>query len=126
MKEGVTQIKRGRYVNTDERDYERDHQATLPQGRKAADGRKPRLASSDFRPQSAKWLRWHESTAIISAISNFHGISSWVWVSSAAVTAVAGITVQISCPTAPDRSAPTAASVFPIAQHVVVIGTRVG
>ena len=34
------------YVNT-ERDYERDYQATLPQGRTAADGRKPRHGRGD-------------------------------------------------------------------------------
>ena len=34
------------YVNT-ERDYERDHQATLPQGRTAADGCKPRHGRDD-------------------------------------------------------------------------------
>ena len=34
------------YVNT-ERDYERDYQATLPQGRKAADGCKPRHGRGD-------------------------------------------------------------------------------
>ena len=34
------------YVNT-ERDYERDYQATLPQGRTAADGCKPRHGRGD-------------------------------------------------------------------------------
>ena len=34
------------YVNT-ERDYERDYQATLPQGRTAADGCKPRHGRDD-------------------------------------------------------------------------------
>ena len=34
------------YVNT-ERDYERDYQATLPQGRTAADGCKPRHGRED-------------------------------------------------------------------------------
>ena len=34
------------YVNTD-RDYERDYQATLPQGRTAADGCKPRHGRDD-------------------------------------------------------------------------------
>ena len=39
-----------RYVNTSvntERDYERDYQATLPQGRTAADGCKPRHGRGD-------------------------------------------------------------------------------
>ena len=39
------------YVNT-ERDYERDYQATLPQGRTAADGCKPRHGRDDM-----KWER---------------------------------------------------------------------
>ena len=35
------------YVNTDERDYERDYQEALPQGRTAADGHKPRHGRGD-------------------------------------------------------------------------------
>ena len=45
------------YVNT-ERDYERDYQATLPQGRTAADGRKPRHGRDDRkRERSVSGLR---------------------------------------------------------------------
>ena len=44
------------YVNT-ERDYERDYQATLPQGRTAADGCKPRHGRDDRkRERSSSWL----------------------------------------------------------------------
>ena len=51
------------YVNT-ERDYERDYQAALPQGRTAADGCKPRRGRDDrkrersfsgLRPQAAQF-----------------------------------------------------------------------
>ena len=45
------------YVNT-ERDYERDYQATLPQGRTAADGCKPRHGRGDRkRERSFSGLR---------------------------------------------------------------------
>ena len=45
------------YVNT-ERDYERDYQATLPQGRTAADGCKPRHGRDDRkRERSFSGLR---------------------------------------------------------------------
>ena len=45
------------YVNT-ERDYERDYQATLPQGRTAADGCKPRHGREDRkRERSFSGLR---------------------------------------------------------------------
>ena len=45
------------YVNT-ERDYERDFQATLPQGRTAADGCKPRHGRDDRkRERSFSGLR---------------------------------------------------------------------
>ena len=46
------------YVNT-ERDYERDYQATLPQGRTAADGCKPRHGRDDRkRERSFSGLRF--------------------------------------------------------------------
>ncbi len=46
------------YVNTDERDYERDYQAALPQGRTAADGFKPRHSRGDMkRERSFSGLR---------------------------------------------------------------------
>ena len=48
------------YVNT-ERDYERDYQATLPQGRTAADGCKPRHGRDDRkRERSFSGLRMLE------------------------------------------------------------------
>ena len=50
------------YVNT-ERDYERDYQATLPQGRKAADGCKPRRHGRDDRKREAgAQLEWAKGT----------------------------------------------------------------
>ena len=52
------------YVNT-ERDYERDYQATLPQGRTAADGCKPRHGRGDRkRERSIIGLRKVESVEI--------------------------------------------------------------
>ena len=53
------------YVNT-ERDYERDYQATLPQGRTAADGCKPRHGRGDRKRERSfsglrktkKFLAW--------------------------------------------------------------------
>ena len=51
------------YVNT-ERDYERDYQATLPQGRTAADGCKPRHGRDDRkRERSFSGLRKSEASA---------------------------------------------------------------
>ena len=41
------------YANT-ESDYERDYQATLPQGRKAADGCKPRHGRDDRKRELRK------------------------------------------------------------------------
>ena len=41
------------YANT-ESDYERDYQANLPQGRKAADGRKPRHGRDDRKRELRK------------------------------------------------------------------------
>ena len=50
------------YVNT-ERDYERDYQATLPQGRTAADGCKPRHGRDDRkRERSFSGLRVPSTT----------------------------------------------------------------
>ena len=50
------------YVNT-ERDYERDYQATLPQGRTAADGCKPRHGRDDRkRERSFSGLRTKKPT----------------------------------------------------------------
>ena len=50
------------YVNT-ERDYERDYQATLPQGRTAADGCKPRHGRDDRkRERSFSGLSMHTTS----------------------------------------------------------------
>ena len=55
------------YVNT-ERDYERDYQATLPQGRTAADGCKPRHGRDDRkRERSFSGLRVWVRMAYINA-----------------------------------------------------------
>ena len=59
------------YVNT-ERDYERDYQATLPQGRTAADGCKPRHGRVDRKRERS-----------------FSGLSTWFVVSTSHQLAVA-------------------------------------
>ena len=61
------------YVNT-ERDYERDYQATLPQGRTAADGCKPRHGRDDRKRERS-----------FSGLSGGSGIigfskSEWKWI----------------------------------------------
>ena len=54
------------YVNT-ERDYERDYQATLPQGRTAADGCKPRHGRGDRKRERS-----------FSGLSRYRGYSLFV------------------------------------------------
>ena len=65
------------YVNT-ERDHERDHQATLPQGRTAADGCKPRHSRDDRkRERSFSGLRPEKAGFCLPAEKG-RGVGEWL------------------------------------------------